>query len=102
MKSMKLSKEDLIPQPTNPSPLAYPYGLRITLNEDSLKRLGIKDLPAVGDYMMIKAKVEVCATNKNESKESGEHRCLELQITDMEMSSAKRAFKVDRLYNDKK
>lgn len=67
----------------------YPYGLQITLNEDSLRALGITDLPKVGSKMKIEGMVEVCETNQNETISGKNYRCLGLQITDMDLSAEK-------------
>ena len=56
----------------------YPWGTRIDLESDTLDKLGIKTLPAVGDELMIEAKVRVISV-----RESDNSRSVELQITDM-------------------
>lgn len=76
----------------------YPYGLCIHLEEESLKKLGITELPAVGASMVLHAKVEVTAVSKNESKEGGEHRSLSLQITEMALGSEKKKDTAETLY----
>ncbi len=78
----------------------YPYGLQITLDTESLKKLGYKDLPEVGTILTLKAKVEVCSTSLNERADSEPCMCMGLQITDMELGAGKKdAAKV--LYEDK-
>jgi hypothetical protein len=64
----------------------YPWGLNINLDEESLKKLGIADLPAVGGEMMITAKVKVTSTSSVEYDE-GSRRTVALQITDMAIGS---------------
>lgn len=66
----------------------YPYGLRLHLCEEDLKKLGIKDMPAVGSKMKLVAMVEVCDINISESKLYGENRGMGLQITDMELGKS--------------
>lgn len=68
----------------------YPYGLRINMDDDSLKKLGITELPEVGTTMTLQARVEVVSVSQHES-DNGKHRDMSLQITDMalEASSAK-------------
>lgn len=85
LKSLKISAKEAKKQN---EPVAvgnedrYPWGTRLDLNKDSLDKLGIKDLPAVGTKMMIEAKVTVIATRQT-AREDDTTRSLELQITDM-------------------
>jgi len=60
----------------------YPYGLRITLNSEALKALGLDRLPAVGSVMCIEADVKVIGARSNEETD-GVENSVELQITDM-------------------
>lgn len=77
----------------------YPYGLRISLDNDSLKKLGVKELPAVGDTLMIKANVTVVSTSENESAEGGEYKCCDLQITDLGLGKQAREVGTDKIYS---
>lgn len=87
MVSLKQTKKQ---QSDNDSPVAgidrdpYPYGTRIDLNKESLDKLGIKTMPAVGTEMMIECKVTVIAVRESAS-ERDTSRSLELQITDMDL-----------------
>ena len=88
MKSLKQSKKEL---DKYDSPIAvdgnrdqYPYGTRIDLNKESLDKLGIKTLPAVGTELMIECKVKVIAVRESAS-ERDTNRSIELQITDMDL-----------------
>lgn len=60
----------------------YPYGTRITLDSDTLDKLGIKTLPAVGNELMIEAKVRVISVSESDNSKS-----VELQITDMDLEN---------------
>lgn len=64
----------------------YPYGTRIELNNESLDKMGIKELPAAGTKMMIEAKVTVIASRQSVSNERTT-RSVEFQITDMDLES---------------
>lgn len=64
---------------------AYPYGLLVTLNDESLKKLGLSTPPAVGTKMRMTALVDVTSASANATQEGTEMRA-ELQITDMELS----------------
>jgi hypothetical protein len=85
MKCEDDEKETMAAMPEGPE---YPYGLRICLNEESIKKLGIDKLPELGAEMILNAKVSVCSVSKSES-EGGVYRNLDLQITDMELGSKK-------------
>lgn len=60
----------------------YPWGTRINLESDTLDKLGIKTLPAVGDELMIEAKVRVISVRESDNSKS-----VELQITDMDLEN---------------
>lgn len=91
LKSMKISPEEMkmersmVSQPEMPE---YPYGLRISLNDETMKKLGIKELPKIGEYFMIAAKACVCSVSQHESTEH-QHRHMELQIEDMAVMQEK-------------
>ena len=61
----------------------YPYGLTINLGKDELKKLGIDDLPAVGDEFHIMAVAKVTRVHQSASEQGDDSRGVELQITDM-------------------
>lgn len=60
----------------------YPWGLRINLDEGSLKKLeaaGLEGQPDVGDYIDLRIFARVTSVSSNETS-SGTNRCVELQI----------------------
>lgn len=70
----------------------YPWGLQLTLDEDALEKLGIKELPAVDKPLMLVARVDVTGVNSNEHKSAGDktthkHRSVSLQITDLALGA---------------
>jgi len=67
---------------------SYPYGLLFSLDEMSIQKLGINDLPKVGKELMLIAKVEVTTVSNTES-ESGQNRRIGLQITELELNEKK-------------
>ena len=63
----------------------YPEDLCIELESDQLEKLGINVMPKVGTVMMITAKA-VVKSNEETELMTGKETCIELQITDMEIS----------------
>lgn len=63
----------------------YPWGLNICLNDDSLDKLGVKTLPAVGTEVTMVAKATVASTSENATESSGTRSSMDLQITDMQL-----------------
>lgn len=91
MKSMKLSKtEKQINEVAMDSRPEYPYGLSISLDNDSLDKLDLKSLPGVGTEMVLEAKVKVTSASVSEYEGDGERKNMSLQITDMELKSTKK------------
>lgn len=62
----------------------YPYGLRLDLNNDTLEKLGMKALPAVGTVLMFEAKAKVVGSRQS-ATEGSENRSVELQITHIDL-----------------
>ena len=59
----------------------YPWGLRVTLNNEVMKKLGI-GLPKVGAEMMLIGKVKVLSTSTRQDGEETNSN-VDLQITDI-------------------
>ena len=86
--SMKMSKKEAEAE-TKPSPddlPAYPWGLNIHLGDDEIKKLGAEDLKA-GDEVSITCVAKVTGSSSNQSLLGESHNCIDLQITEMEISS---------------
>jgi major coat protein len=104
MKSMKLTKAEaktmLGCMPEEGSGPAYPYGLTLYLNEDSLKKLGIAGLPDVGVKLNLAAMCTVTGTSSRQEQDGSAHQCVDLQITDMELTdpSAAPAGAAEKMY----
>lgn len=91
MKSMKVdpeSAQESMPMAVTPPP--YPYGLCLSLDDDTCDNLGITDLPAVGTEVMIQAKAIVTAAGVGSDGGGEMQKRLELQITDMGVSIGKK------------
>lgn len=62
----------------------YSYGTSVTLNSEMLQKLGIKELPEVGDEYHIMAVGKVTSVSKNAS-ETNESTRMEIQLTHMKL-----------------
>mgnify|MGYP001558510391 CR=1 FL=1 len=81
-------KENCITPGVRPSVPTYPYGLCISLDEDSIEKLGLdKRMPGIGEIMPLVCSTRVTSVSQNESEreDGSKHSCsrIELQITDM-------------------
>lgn len=65
---------------------AYPYGLTVCLNDDSLKKLGYDNPPPVGVQLRLTAMVTVTSTGVNQQQDGDKEARCDLQITDMELT----------------
>lgn len=91
MIDMSMSAEEAKEQYGNDTKDApkYPYGLRISLNDDDLAKLGITSLPAVGTKMVITCQTEVCSTGVYEDQSKEKEASMSLQIQAMEIGEDK-------------
>ena len=86
LKNMKQSRVEktAIEGPSEPSKPSYPYGLTLSLDNESLKKLGITKLPDVGSTLMVWARATVESVSEHESTEDKKpRRNISLQLTDM-------------------
>ena len=65
----------------------YPWGTRISLEEDQIAALGLKAMPAVGAPVGVEAVAMVIGVNE-EQRDGKTFRRLELQITDLALAAA--------------
>lgn len=65
----------------------YAYGTCLYLDETVLAKLGIKDMPEVGDELHIMAVGKVTGTSSREY-EGGAHQTLDIQLTEMACEDA--------------
>lgn len=88
--NMQMSKEEAqeTVEPKVDDAPRYPWGLCITLNEETMAKLGITDLPKVGSTVMITAKAEVSGTREYATQGQEEEKSMDLQITDMAIGAA--------------
>jgi hypothetical protein len=79
----KAEKSSKVSMPSSPHE-DYPYGLRLELDHDTLKKLGHDSLPKVGTKMSLHAKARVKSASENSSEgEDSPRRSVSLQITHM-------------------
>lgn len=67
-------------------PPDYPYGLRISLDHATLKKLGLNADCDIGDMIDIRCFAEVVGISLNDSR-GGPSECVELQITRMQLEN---------------
>lgn len=65
-----------------PMSIEYPYGLRITLCEEELDKLGIEELPAAGEEVEIHARGKVVVSRMEGGEES---QSIEIQICELDV-----------------
>lgn len=85
MKQSKKEKKASEPCCGTSSSEDYPYGLRLDLNDETLEKLGIDDLPAVGDDLDLDAEVQVRSVSENQYEGEDRRRSVTLQITKMKL-----------------
>lgn len=73
--------EGVIYEPS-PDKSEYPPGLRLELDNDTLKKLGISELPKLGEKFLVMAKAEVASANQHKN-DDGKHQYLGLQLVEM-------------------
>lgn len=76
-------QEKSMPQAVDKPKDSYPYGLRITLDQAALDKLGIKGVPKVGQKFEIEALaiVESCHASASKDGPEGGYRSCDLQLT---------------------
>jgi len=81
----KEEKMDMAPATASPRE-EYSYGLRLDLNEEVLDKLGLDELPDVGDTLALDVKGTVeSVSQRTDASDKTKHRSLTLQITDMSL-----------------
>lgn len=71
------------PEPLCTSP--YPYGIRLTLNQEQLEALGYDGLPPAGTMLRVEAVGCVVRSSSEDPDADGDidYLCVEVQITEM-------------------
>lgn len=71
-----------------PSGDQYPYGLQLSLDDDSLEKLGFSEPPQVGTSITICAKCKVTRAASSETMDGEPEFSSAWQITEMDVLSA--------------
>lgn len=78
----------------------FPWGLSICLDEDSLEKLGITELPKPGAIVTITAQAKVTAVRMSANEgEVTDRQGVDLQITDMAVDDGNSGKAVKSLYS---
>ena len=73
--------------PASPSSVAdYSYGLQISLNDESLKKLGLTALPVPGTALRVEGIVKVTSVRESADEKAAD-RSAELQITHLSVEA---------------
>lgn len=64
----------------------YPFGLEVRLDDETLSKLGVEELPKVGMKLILEARVVVESVSEAERTNRKPQRHVGLQITDMSLS----------------
>jgi hypothetical protein len=59
----------------------WPWGLQIRLEDEELKKLGLKELPEVGGEFHLQVIAKVTSVSQNQMADGKSDRCVCLQIT---------------------
>lgn len=65
---------------------SFPYGLKIEIDEDTAKKLGLTTMPSVGDFMNVIGRAEVVSVRKEENVGDDHGFSFSLQIQDLDVS----------------
>lgn len=105
MANLELSKKEAKDKNGDCSPCGdmpmFPYGTSLYLDDDTLKKIGLTELPKVGTSMPGQIVMKVTGTSQRAymDKDGKEEMrtCVDLQITDMELAPAEKSV-ADVLY----
>lgn len=75
----------------------YPWGLRLDLDQDTLAKLALGELPEVGAGFVMEARAVVVAVGENQEAGEPVRRHLALQITDLALAPPPRPH-ADKLF----
>lgn len=71
--------------PMEAKPPAYPWGTRLTLTDEVVRKLFPDGLPKVGAMIAIDAFAEVVTVNETKQQEGPDRVSVDLQLTEMDL-----------------
>ena len=78
---------------------SYPHGLKLHLDEDTVKKLGIAEAPEVGKKVQVMAIGEVVSVNKEEGRGDDHSFSMNVQLQDVDVQASSRDQEIsDGLY----
>lgn len=83
LKRTKAEKKEAIKCPTIGSTSDYPYGLELRLGSDELEKLGMKELPAVGEEYTLTAHCVVTDVSQHSDQSGDDRRNVTVQVQKM-------------------
>lgn len=69
---------------------SYPYGLKIHLDEETVKKLGISEAPEVGKKVQLMAIGEVVSVEKQEGRGDDHSFSMSVQLQDVDLQPSSR------------
>lgn len=81
-----------------PAKPQYPYCLQISFDEEIMEKLGIDEMPTVGDMLKFSAESIVTGTNTSATGDE-ESRRINIQITHIDIGGEAKPKTSERLYN---
>jgi len=89
MKMPKRIEKDVAPATVATDQPRYPWGLSISLDDDSLTKLGITTLPEAGAELLLSARAKVTSIESRDTQGGGKSKSMGLQITAMCLDDGK-------------
>jgi hypothetical protein len=77
----------------------YPYGLSVHLDEGSLLKLQVKDLPKAGEEVRIEGTAKVRSVRQEDVDGGQQERSVELQITHLGLGAPPAKTGADTMYD---
>lgn len=74
----------------------YPGGLCLRLGKDEIEKLGIKEMPGVGEEMKIEAMVCVTRVEESASQRGEDRRSIELQVMELALGEPTKPARVEK------
>ena len=66
---------------------SYPHGIRLELDEETVAKLGLTDVPEVGDMMNVIGRAEVITVRKEEGRGDDHSFSITLQLQELDVSA---------------